>query len=211
MNKGREYCFMDLLEYENVKKLSYFQYCDYLQNKYGIGWYPYMTVSWNKNNRASRTTEGLVAHHKFEDRAIMLSHKEWAMKHPYEWQMPQNLIYCDYLEHLLLHILICENSLENKDVPTGVGIGGIINYLVPELNDFYSGCEPKPEWKKTCLDKVKVDKNVYLALLKRFKENCKENKYYTPYCLYKTYTPNGHYCSWSIEKNKKLFFEISKL
>ena len=96
---------MDLLEYENVKKLSYFQYCDYLQNKYGIGWYPYMTVSWNKNNRASRTTEGLVAHHKFEDRAIMLSHKEWAMKHPYEWQIPQNLIYCDYLEHLLLHIL----------------------------------------------------------------------------------------------------------
>ncbi len=28
---------MNYIEYENVKNLSYYEYCDYLQNKYGIG------------------------------------------------------------------------------------------------------------------------------------------------------------------------------
>ena len=42
---------MNLTEYKQVEKLTYRQYCDYLQNKYGIGLKDYMTKSWNKNTR----------------------------------------------------------------------------------------------------------------------------------------------------------------
>ena len=106
---------MNISEYERVKDLTYLQYCDYLQNKYGIGISDFMTKSWNKNPKASRTKDGLIAHHKFEDHAIMLSEKNHAMKNPYEWQLARNIVYCDYLEHLFLHILICEHPAKNRN------------------------------------------------------------------------------------------------
>ena len=97
---------MNLVEYEKVKNLTYLEYCDYLQQKYGIGLSDYMTKSWNKNSKVTRTKDGLLAHHKYEDHAIMLSTKEFAMQNPFEWQLAKNIVYCDYLEHLFLHILI---------------------------------------------------------------------------------------------------------
>ena len=86
---------MNITEYESVKTFNYTQYCDYLQNKYGIGLSDYMTKSWNKNSKCTRTKEGLLAHHKFEDHAIMLANKEYAMKNPFEWQLAKNIVYCD--------------------------------------------------------------------------------------------------------------------
>ena len=106
---------MDLQEYNKVKELKYLEYCDYLQKKYGIGKCDYMTKSWNLNPKCKRTSEGLVAHHKYEDHAIMLSTKMFAMLNPFEWQKAENIVYCDYIEHLFLHILICENPSKEKN------------------------------------------------------------------------------------------------
>ena len=96
---------------------------------------------------------------------------ECAKRNPYEWQLPENIVYCDYLEHLLLHILICEGPSKNKNDFEVVGIGGVINFLVPELNDLYSGWITKQEWRANCHSRVVNDKEVYLILLKRFKSN----------------------------------------
>ena len=49
---------MNLQEYEKVRDFTYLEYCDYLQQKYGIGRGNYMTKSWNKNPKVSRTKEG---------------------------------------------------------------------------------------------------------------------------------------------------------
>lgn len=160
---------MDLQEYNKVKELKYLEYCDYLQKKYRIGKCDYMTKSWNLNPKCKRTSEGLVAHHKYEDHAIMLSTKIFAMLNPFEWQKAENIIYCDYLEHLFLHILICENPSKEKNRTEDIGTGGIVNFIAPELNDLYSGWETKQQWRKNMHDKVKNDKTVYLALIKRFK------------------------------------------
>ena len=138
---------MNRSEYENVKNFTYVEYCDYLQNIHGIGKYDYMTKSWNKNTKCTRTNEGLISHHKYENCAIMLSKKEFAMLNPFEWQLAKNIIFCDYLEHLLLHVLICEQPSEEKNDLEAVGIGGVINFIVPELNDFYSGWVTKQEWQ----------------------------------------------------------------
>ena len=200
---------MKISEYESVKDFTYLQYCDYLQNKYGIGIADFMTKAWNKNAKVTRTKDGLLAHHKFEDHAIMLSEKEHAMKNPYEWQLAKNIVYCDYLEHLFLHILICEYPAKDRNKNEAVGIGGVINFLVPELNDLYSGWETKQQWRKKCHGLVVNDKVVYLLLLKRFKQNCSEYPFYTDKCLLSSY--NEHFGGWSRANNKQLFEEINSL
>ncbi|MBS7401089.1 MAG: hypothetical protein KIG16_01080 [Eubacteriales bacterium] len=202
---------MDIVEYQKVKNFDYIQYCDYLQKKYGIGLCDYMTKSWNKNQKISRTKDGLVAHHKYEDHAIMLSHKEFAVLHPIEWQKAENIVYCDYLEHLFLHILICEGVLSGQIEKTNeiVGIGGIINFIVPELNDLYSGWETRETWRKNCHNRVKNDKEVYLLLLKRFKNSCHTYPAYSETCLFSCF--NEMFGLWSKKQNKELFDEIKSL
>ena len=88
---------MDLKEFQEIKNLTYTEYCDYLVQKYGPAQYDYMTKAYNKNQKISRTKEGLVCHHKMENKAIMLSEKIWAQKFPFEYQLKENLVYCDYL------------------------------------------------------------------------------------------------------------------
>lgn len=200
---------MKLAEYEQIKNLTYREYCNYLQNKYGAGLCDYMTKSWRPIPKCKRTKEGLLAHHKYEDHAIMLSNRDFAMQNPFEWQTAKNIVYCDYLEHLLLHILICEDPSLEANPFEAVGIGGVINYLVPELNDVYSGWETAQAWRANCHALIKEDKEVYLVLLKRFKTNCKNYPYYSDDCLYTSF--NEAFGGWSIANNEKLFEEIKGL
>ena len=200
---------MNMQEYIKVKDFTYLQYCDYLQGKYGIGKSDYMTKSWNKNHKVTRTKEGLMVHHKYEDHAIMLSTKEYAMKNPFEWQLAKNMVYCDFLEHLFLHILICEYPSPERNEREAVGIGGVINFIVPELNDVYSGWQTNQEWRIICHSKIINDKDVCLELLKRFKTNCSDYPFYMNDCLLRS--ANQQFGLWSDEKNKKLYQEIKKL
>ena len=200
---------MNLAEYEKVKNLTYLEYCDYLQEKYGIGLSDYMTKSYNRNNKVSRTKEGLVAHHKFEDHAIMLSTKEYAQNNPFEWQLAKNIVYCDYLEHLLLHILICEYPAPDRNPHEIVGVGGVINFIVPELNDFYSGFEVSRDWLKKCYSLVENDYDVYLVLLKRYIEWAKSDPNFTIDVLLSSF--NEKYGVWERQNNIDVFCDICEL
>ena len=71
-------------EFKKVRDMSYLEYCDYLQTKYGIGLSDYMTKSFNPSAKCKRTKEGLIAHHKMEDHEPMLSTKEIAQMCPIE-------------------------------------------------------------------------------------------------------------------------------
>lgn len=203
---------MKLDEYEKVKDLRYRDYCDYLQRKYGIGLSDYMTRNWNKSKKIARTKDGLYAHHKYEDHAIKLADREYAQRNPYEWQLAENIVYCDYLEHLFLHILICENPAPDKNVNEDVGIGGIVEYMIPELNDLYSGWQTAQSWRKNCHDLVKNDKEVYMLLLKRFKAYLQTR---VDTLLYDIEDCLLHSCnapfSWSEANNADLYNEIKAL
>ena len=197
---------MDILEYNKIKHLNYLEYCDYLQNKYGIGLADYMTKDWVKSRKPSRTKDGLLIHHKYEDHAIMLSNEKYAKLNPYEWQTAKNLVYCDYLEHLFLHILICENPSKNKNNHEVVGLGGVVNFLVPELNDIYSGFQTQQSWRQTCHKKVINDKNVYLTLIKRFKDNYCEKQHLAINCLFSSF--NAGFGKWRPQNNNEIYKEI---
>lgn len=200
---------MKLSEYEQVKDFTYLQYCDYLQKKYGLGSANFMTKTWKVDRKAKRTSEGLLAHHKFEDHAALLANEENALNYPYEWQMAENIVYCDYLEHLLLHVLICEYPAKKNNREDPVGIGGVLQYLVPELNDLYSGWDTNQAWRKKCHDLVRDDKETYLVLVKRFKERCARHPFYSEVLLYSSF--NEKYGVWSGKKNARLFEEIRAL
>ena len=199
---------MNLQEYEKVKNFTYLEYCDYLQQKYGIGLCNYMSESWKKNSKVTRTKDGLYVHHKYEDHAIMLGNPEYAKKNPYEWQMKENLIYCDLLEHLLLHQLICEYPAENKNKSEQVGIGGVVNFIVPELNDVYSGWVSKLTWQQNCHKVIINNKDVYLIILKRYKD-FHDNNPFIIRSLLKSY--NKQFGLWSDEQNLTLYDEILSL
>ncbi len=200
---------MNMSEYQNVKGFTYLEYCDYLQEKYGIGLADYMTKSYNPNPKCKRTKEGLIAHHKKEDTMIMLSTKEIAQMCPFEWQLKKNIVYCDYLEHLLLHILICKYPSENKVDFVSTGIGGVVNFITPELNDLYSGWNTNQVWRKNCHDRVSADKDVYLAILKQFVDIEKDNPAFEIDML--CHSLNQQYGLWDDACNKKLYAEIKLL
>lgn len=200
---------MNKEEYEKVKNYTYDEYCDYLKQKYGEAKQNYFTKSFAKNPKITRTNEGLLCHHICENRAIKLSTPKYAIQNPFEYQLAKNLCYCDYLEHLYLHILICENQSKDKNLFEEVGIGGVINYLVPELNDVYSGWISNQSWRLNCHNKIKNNKDVYLELIKRFKKHCKENIFYTDNCLYTSF--NEEFGLWTKDKNRQIFNEISQL
>ena len=200
---------MKIAEFEEVKEMTYEAYCDYLQAKYGIGRADYMTKSFNKNQKVSRTSEGLIAHHKAEDKMIMLSTKAIAVMCPYEWQRKENIVYCDYLEHLLLHVLICKYPSQDRIPIADVGIGGVINFIVPELNDLYSGWVSNQSWRVKCHNKVIGDKEVYLEILKMFINYVKEERNLDRDALHTSF--NEPFGIWSKAKNLKLFAEIDQL
>lgn len=195
---------MRITEYDKVKDYSYLQYCEYLQNKYGKGLCEYMTASWVKSRKVTRTKEGIFVHHKYEDQAIRLSHPEIAKNYPYEWQLPENLIYCDFLEHLFLHVLICEKSIDFR-----LGIGGLLVFMIPELNDWFSGFDKMEQWQKNCWNVIKNDEEVYLILLKRLKEHfqMKETDCIENLCV----SFNESFGTWSKDNNKVIFEKIQAL
>lgn len=201
---------MKIAEFEQVKGMTYLEYCDYLQDKYGIGLADYMTKSFNKNQKVSRTCDGLIAHHKAEDKMIMLSTKAIAEMCPYEWQLKENIVYCDYLEHLLLHVLICKYPSPEKIPMADVGIGGVVNFIVPELNDLYSGWKSKQAWRVNCHKNVIDDKAVYLEILKMFIKYLKEDRDFNDKSILNT-SFNEEFGGWSRTQNIKLYAEIDEL
>ena len=166
---------MNYQEYFKCSTMTYREYCKYLQDKYGIPKNSYYNEQYNKNrNENSRTSEGLVIHHVCEDIKPNLSNKEVAKSCDFSYQLPENLCYCDYLEHLFLHILITEYP--NEETDDVVGIGGSANYLIPELNNLFSGYIPEQSSKKyvyviNCFNRVKDDFITYKYLIGRFLSN----------------------------------------
>jgi len=194
---------MNMNEYEQVKSYSYEEYVEYLQKKYGLAPANYMTPTGTKNlYKNSRTSEGLVIHHKYEDRAFSLSHKSAVNIFPYEYQHAENLVYCDYLEHLFLHVLIFEkiNELYNNKWL----LNGAFQFIIPEINDVYSGWKTKESWRLKCHSVIINDKPVYMELIKRLiikKADLSE--------LTKSF--NSRFGIWSSNNNEVIYNEIKKI
>lgn len=61
-----------------------------------------------KANGVSRIKVGLYCHHIAEIKALNLSNPRfiWHYRYPYAYQLKEQLVYCNLIEHLILHALI---------------------------------------------------------------------------------------------------------
>ena len=108
---------MNIQEYEFVKGMSYEEYCNYLDKKY-----------------SNSDKIGLFKHHTFENVKPNLSNPEFAKDATEEEK--NTITYCSFDEHLFLHILIGEQT----DARKALGIGGAVNYIIPQLNKYFNSC-----------------------------------------------------------------------
>ncbi len=161
---------MESNEIEKQLSLSYADLVEYLLLKYGRCLYNYFSspLCKSQNQRAKRTDEGLVIHHIDEDKAIMLSDPEHAAKNPLSYQHSDRLVYCNILEHLILHIKIVEEPRHPKaNADERLGIGGIKNYLCPEINDYFNGKQIS-EWQLPVFKQIENNFEEYIYIIKYF-------------------------------------------
>lgn len=154
--------------YESLLKLDYNNLVQFLLQQYGKAKHNYFkdTNCTTKNSQVTRTSEGLYCHHIDEDKAIMLSNDKFAAANPFDYQKANRLVYCNLLEHLLLHVKIAENPNAQANENELPGIGGAINFICKDLNDIYSGKEFSEDWRKTVAEKVKDSFDDYIAILR---------------------------------------------
>lgn len=95
--------------------------------------------------KTTRTTEGLYCHHIDENKWLKISDKYFVEKHkiPFESQRKDRLVYCDLIEHSILHVLIA------KETSVEFGYPGFTAYLRPDIEVWYLDKNvPHIEWKK---------------------------------------------------------------
>ena len=171
---------------ENIMKLSYTEFVVYLKTKYGIPkesyFKNYSTGRLNYNTNNSRTNEGLMIHHVYENQYVYLSNsdicKDLINEHP-ETQNPENLVYCNYLEHLILHIKITEElNMHNTACGWG-GIFSIIQHINSLYNYYYINADTefhniKQQYKINCINAIINQLNDYLYLIDYIMNNIME-------------------------------------
>lgn len=106
-------------------------------------------------------------------------------------------------------MLTCKYPSPEKLPIADVGIGGVVNFIVPELNDLYSGWVTKQPWRLNCHRLVENDKEVYLAILQIFVDYIKSERNFNENFLHTSF--NEEFGGWSRKQNARLYSELDKL
>ena len=170
------------VSYADELKMSYKDLVAHLLAKYGAAKGDYfLTESCrSKNNSISRGKEGLFCHHIDEDKAIMLSNPDFAARNPFEYQKANRLVYCDILEHLILHIKIAEEPKSDAANENElVGIGGAATFICRQINDCYSGKYLTQYFMVKIREQIKDKFDDYVMILQRLYDLIKGNEMYS--------------------------------
>ena len=189
--------------------------------------YDYMDENYNdicyegtKKKKCSRVDEGLFVHHIDEDKFPQLGERNMAMKVPIDYQKKERLVYCDYLEHLYLHALILKYPSKDQHPNTVLTLGGLFGFLIPALNDAYSGAlkgTTGRAWEARCINRIINDKDAYFAILSYIIElYLYTGSFIDPFHIYMKAiglfgTRSSNPDKWSLANNAKIFIEINDL
>lgn len=163
---------------------SYDEYCVYLLDKYGVAADDYFSkpsyerfkkgkIKAPSKKKISRTNEGLYIHHMDEDKQILIAEPKAILKFdiPFSYQEKERLVYCNLIEHAILHVLIAVKDVENgtrgKDFQAH-GVGGYVNFIRPQLIQWLiNGVEPKLVWQANCRNAIVIPTNETEKLIGR--------------------------------------------
>lgn len=168
-------------EYISLLKMSYEEAIQALLKKYGqVTDDYYQEKSYEKflngkiksitRGKYSRTSEGLLCHHIGEDKFENLGniHHIACNKYPFVHQAKENLVYCNIIEHLILHALIAEKT-EGE-----FGLNGYGTYILPMVKEWYlDGITPIPKWLQACKKTAFLESDQANELINYIDENFK--------------------------------------
>jgi len=148
--------------YKNLLSKSYDEAVAYLLLKYGCAEDDYYREkSYQRflngeiknitKGKYSRTSEGLYCHHIDEMKELKISDQSFVKINniPYAYQKKERLVYCDLIEHAILHVLI------TKETSQEFGLPGYLVFLKPTIEQWYiDEIVPTPPWMKNCYNKA---------------------------------------------------------
>lgn len=162
---------MDKNEIKEELAMSYQSLCDYLLQKYGCakGNYFHTENCKSKRKDISRTSDGLICHHIREDRGGNLSETTSASLQPFEWQKKENLVFCNLIEHLILHVKIAvmrNKTYMNKpsDIDSFFTTGGIF-MICKDIIELFANNGSSIKWRQRCFDEISNNYSDFLDIL----------------------------------------------
>lgn len=163
---------MNKEEIKNELGMTYEELQCYLVEKYGSAKYDYFhtTECKSKNKKITRTSEGLYCHHMDEDKGGNLGNPVQAATQPFAWQRKERLVYCNILEHLILHIKIAVLRQKKMfDTPRNIAdfftTGGIY-WICEIINDMFMSDGTNVAWMKRCYEEIRENYEDYILLIK---------------------------------------------
>ncbi|WP_135449560.1 hypothetical protein [Planococcus citreus] len=180
-----------------MKKLlakSYDEAIEFLLKKYGPSQYDYFSEkSYQRfmngeiknitRGKFTRSGEGLYCHHIDEIKVLKISDQLFIKENniPFEYQRKERLVYCDLIEHTILHVLII------KEAPPELGAIGYDAYLKPMIEEWYvDKFIPKPEWMKVCRQRSFLNDDEAILIVKAMEEALGRTYHDTPFDFHET-------------------------
>lgn len=140
------------------KEKSYAKFLDGINKSIGIGDH-------------TRTTDGLYVHHIDEINHLNLSQFSYIReyRYPFELHKKERLVYCDLIEHAILHVLIAiESSFE-------YGFPGYADHIRPDIKEWYLDKKiPSLNWQKNCYNKAYLEPEEAFEILGKMNNILKE-------------------------------------
>ncbi|UWD34953.1 hypothetical protein NX779_04085 [Mycoplasma cottewii] len=153
---------------EKLLEYDYYECVNFLLCKYGMVKGDYAKRTWffdvvSENLEAKRSFYGLEIHHIDEDKIPNLSSKENMRLYP-EYQSRDRLVYCNLVEHLVLHIKIYQKT-KNRLSMNGVFL------IIRKLNTYFSEQEFDDERKCLIYHSIKDLKLDYFKCIDYMEKN----------------------------------------
>lgn len=168
-------------EYDSLLNMSYSNTVSYLLNKYGIVQGDYyendeLTI---ENKNISRKDDGLICHHISEINNTLVGEANYGKRFPKEEHESTNLVYCNVIEHFLLHSKIAEESL-NTDLDRAkvAYISSALVNIARQINSVFNGSMPSLDVNVNIAD-VEKSYEFYVKALSKLWITVKDNEIYS--------------------------------
>ena len=180
-------------EYKNLLSKTYDEAVEYVLQKYGFAQDDFFREkSYHRflngeiknitKGKYSRTDEGLYCHHIDEIRELNISDQNFVKsnKIPFEYQKKDRLVYCDLIEHTILHVLI------TKETSHEFGLQGYTLFLKPLIEEWYIEERlPSPKWMMNCYHKSFLEPKEAVHILREMQATLGMSYFSTPHEFYR--------------------------
>jgi hypothetical protein len=154
--------------------MSYDDYANYLVDKYGPAPCDYFSgsqCSFKNEHKINRMQEGLFCHHRAEECKVDAAKltDAYFCKHHREVVMADNFVYCNFIEHLLLHMKIAlDDAYVAQETSQLIDFGGA-KKIWREINAYYGNGTVIMRNKKAA-ELVQDQYDKYISIMKFFKK-----------------------------------------